>query len=389
LKVMSFVQQAGEQRGRIFALNLVYATGILAVFGLLAGLAVGAALGWGEQFTFMSFRLGLTILLFALALSYLGVWEIPAPGFASGEASQKLGNQEGYVGAFFKGMFATLLATPCSGPLLGAILGATINLSPVQTVAIMMTVGIGMALPYLIIGLRPELVSWLPKPGPWMETLKEFLAFLFLGTVAFFFYGFSDEHKVPVFITLIGVWFGCWIIGKVPNWAALQKRVLAWLVGGSAAALIGFAAFAGLRATPPGETLINWQPYSEARLSALQDEGKTVILDFTADWCINCKVNERYALNTEPTRQLLDELDAVAMVADWSDRDNPEIKQKLQELESRSIPVLAIYPGRQPKQPIILRDLVTQSAVLEALQQAGPSRSRPGLAANTSRLHVR
>lgn len=372
LKVMSFVQQAGEDRRRVLMLNLVYALGILAVFALLAGLAVVFSFSWGEQFTYVEFRLGLTVLMFALALSYLGVWEIPAPSFASGKASQDLGAKEGYVGAFFKGVFATLMATPCSGPLLGYILGATINLSPVQTVVIMMMVGVGMALPYLIIGARPSLVSWLPKPGPWMETLKEFLAFLFLGTVVFFFYGFSDETKVAVFATLIGVWFGCWVIGKVPSWQTIQRRVAAWAVGVSAATAIGMWSFTAL---VPGEEIIRWQPYSEARLDSLLADGKTVVLDFTADWCVNCKVNERYALNTEPTAELLEELDAVAMVADWSDRENPEIKQKLSELQSRSIPVLAIYPGTSPDAPIILRDLVTQQMVLTALQEAGPSRS--------------
>lgn len=372
LKVMSFVQQAGEDRRRVLMLNLVYAMGILAVFALLAGLAVIFSFSWGEQFTYVEFRLGLTVLMFALALSYLGVWEIPAPSFASGKASQDLGAKEGYVGAFFKGVFATLMATPCSGPLLGYILGATINLSPVQTVVIMMMVGVGMALPYLIIGARPSLVSWLPKPGPWMETLKEFLAFLFLGTVVFFFYGFSDETKVAVFATLVGVWFGCWVIGKVPSWQTIQRRLAAWAVGVSAATAIGMWSFTAL---VPGEEIIRWQPYSEARLNSLLADGKTVVLDFTADWCVNCKVNERYALNTEPTAELLDELDAVAMVADWSDRENSEIKEKLRELQSRSIPVLAIYPGNNPGAPIILRDLVTQQMVLEALEAAGPSQT--------------
>ena len=216
------------------------------MFALLAGLAVVFSFSWGEQFTYVEFRLGLTILMFALALSYLGVWEIPAPSFASSKTSQDLGAKEGYIGAFFKGVFATLMATPCSGPLLGYILGATINLSPVQTVAIMMMVGVGMALPYLIIGARPSLVSWLPKPGNWMETLKEFLAFLFLGTVVFFFYGFSDETKVAVFATLIGVWFGCWVIGKVPSWQSIQRRVAAWAVGVSAATAIGMWSFTAL-----------------------------------------------------------------------------------------------------------------------------------------------
>lgn len=370
LKVMSFVKQAGEDRGRVLKLNVVYVLGILSVFALLAVLAVALNFTWGEQFTYFEVKLGLALLLFALALSYLGVWEIPAPSFASSKKSQELESREGYTGAFAKGAFATVLATPCSGPLLGFILGSTLGFSSLQTVVVIMTVGIGMSLPYLIIGARPELVSWLPKPGAWMETLKEFLAFLFLGTVAFFFKGFSDEHKMPVFVALIGVWFGCWVIGKVPNWETFRKRMAAWAIGVGAAAAIGIGAFQYL---VPGEAILPWESYSEDRLAELQGEGKTVMVDFTADWCVNCLVNYEIALDTEETKVLLDELEAVPMIADWSDRSNTIIPAKLQELRSRSIPVLAIYPGSRPDQPIILRDLVSQGAVLEALRKAGPS----------------
>ncbi len=374
LKVMSFVQQAGEDRSRILALNVVYSLGILSVFAVLAGLAVLLSFSWGEQFTYFPVRLGLTLLLFALALSYLGVWEIPVPGMAAGKGSQDLQNREGYTGAFFKGVFATILATPCSGPMLGAILGLTISLAPLQTVMVIMTVGLGMAIPYLIIGLRPALVSWLPKPGNWMETLKEFMAFLFLGTVAFFFNQFADVQKLPVFIAMIGVWFGCWMIGKVPSWESIQKRLLAWSGGLASAAVIGILAFRLLiPAEPePGEKRIHWEPYNETRLAELQAQGRTVMVDFTAKWCVNCIVNYNVALDTEPTREMLEELDAVAMLADWTDQ-NERIKQKLQELESRSIPLLAIYPGSNPYEPIVLRDLVSQDAVLTALREAGSS----------------
>ncbi len=382
LKIMSFVQQAGEDRRRIFMLNIVYVFGILSVFAILAALAVLLSFSWGEQFTYFPVRLGLTLLLFALALSYLGVWEIPVPGMAAGKGSQQLQSREGYPGAFFKGVFATILATPCSGPLLGGILGLTIGLRPIETVIVIMTVGFGMSLPYLIIGARPSLVSWLPKPGNWMETLKEFLAFLFLGTVAFFFNQFSDGDKLPVFVALIGVWFGCWLIGKVPSWEALQKRLIAWAAGTASAAIICILAFKllGPAELAPGEKAIPWEPYNEARLAQLQSEGRTVMVDFTAKWCVNCIVNYNVALNTEPTRQLLEELDAVPMLADWTDR-SATIKKKLEELESRSIPLLAIYPGADPKKPIVLRDLVSQNAVLEALREAGESiSSKSGIA---------
>ncbi len=375
LKVMSFVQQAGADRKRVFLLNLFYAGGILAVFALLTALAVLVSFSWGEQFTYFPVRLGLTILMFAMALSYLGVWEIPAPGMAGGKMSQDLQKREGYTGAFFKGAFATVLSTPCSGPFLGAIFGMTIALTAPQTVVVMMTIGLGMAIPYLLIGVRPSLVAWLPKPGDWMETLKEFLAFLFLATVAFFFNQFSDDHKVPVFVTLIAVWFGCWIIGKVPNWADIEKRLMAWVSGVGIAALIGFLAFQYLGAEPesePGVKAIAWVQYDEAALDQYQAEGRTVLIDFTAKWCVNCIVNYNVAINTEATRKVIEELDAVPMLADWTDR-NDEIKAKLAELESRSIPVLAIYPGANPNQPIVLRDLVSQTDVVNALKKAGPS----------------
>ncbi len=368
LKIMGFVKQAGEDRSRILTLNLVYVLGIMSVFAVFAVVAAVSKFGWGEQFTFFPVRLGLTLALFALALSYLGVWEIPAPGMAGGKASQELQNREGLPGAFSKGVFATILATPCSGPLLGYILGLTLNLSPAHTIAIFLTVGLGMSLPYVIIGLRPSLVTWLPKPGPWMETVKQLMAFLFLGTVAFFFAQFSETQKVPVFVSLIGVWFGCWIIGQVPNWAEFQKRLLAWTGGIAAATLISVWAFSYLK---PDYTLA-WEDYSEPRLQQLQNEGRTVMVDFGAKWCGTCIYNYEVAINTSETRQVIDELNAVALYADWTDY-NLEIKSKLEELNSRSIPLLAIYPGSRPDEPIILRDIITQDAVVEALREAGAS----------------
>ena len=369
LKIMSFVSQAGEDRGKVFTLNLVYAAGIMSVFLVLALLAATLSFQWGEQFTFVGVRLALAILCFALALSYLGVWEIPVPGMAAGKAAQEMQGREGYAGAFSKGVFATILATPCSGPLLGYILGLTLGLSAFHTVIIFLTVGLGMAIPYLIIGANPSLVSWLPKPGNWMETLKQFLAFMFLGTVAFFFAGFKDEEKLAVFVTLIGVWFGCWVIGQVPNWDSIRRRLWAWGIGLSAASLIGFASFQFLT---PQEEILEWEPYNEARLAELQSSGRTVMLDFTASWCVNCQFNTQLAIDTKPTAEMIKELGAVAMLADWTNRDEV-IKSKLTELNSRSIPLLAIYPGSAPEKPIVLRDLVTQKSVLNALREAGPS----------------
>ncbi|WP_250931045.1 protein-disulfide reductase DsbD family protein [Aporhodopirellula aestuarii] len=385
LKVMSFVQQAGSDRKRAFLLNFSYSSGIMAIYVGLAVLMVVFSMAWGEIFTHFEVRIGLIVLMFAMALSYFGFWELPAPGMASSKGAQELQQREGYTGAFFKGMFATVLSTPCSGPFLGgifALIGG--RLPPMQSTLVILVVGIGMAIPYIIMGIWPRLMAWLPKPGPWMETFKEFLAFLFLATVAFFFYSFNDEDKLWVFVTLIGVWFGCWIIGKTPSWQTMQRRVLAWASGVTAAVAISLLAFQFLgpmtEAQKAETELIAWEPYNEVRLQELQSEGKTVLVDFSAKWCVNCLVNLKVAIDTEPTAELIKELNAVAMYADWTDRD-PEIKAKLEELQSKSIPLLAIYPGANPEQPILLRDLVTQQTVLDKLREAGPSRGTKSVAA--------
>jgi suppressor for copper-sensitivity B len=375
LKLMALVDSAGEDHGKVLAHNLWYSLGLLSVFWLLAAIAIflrlrfGENLAWGQQFQFFEFRLVLTLLVFVMALSFLGTWEIPLPGFASGKASQQLQKKEGASGAFFKGVFTTVLATPCSGPFLGAVFGFTVAAPPAITFLIFTTVGLGMALPYIVIGLMPQLVFWLPKPGAWMETVKQLLAFLLLGTVAYLFSLFSDVQKLPVFITLIGAWFACWMIGQVPLWDKLQRRLVAWGGGLATASVIGILAF---RLLIPGEEVMQWQPYSAAQLAKLNSEGKTVLIDFTASWCPNCIVNYKVAINTQETADKIKELNAVPMLADWSNYDE-EIGVKVRELKSNSIPLLAIYPGSDPNNPIILRDLVSQSQVLEALDRAGPS----------------
>lgn len=386
LKIMSFASQAGENRGKVLALNFAYTLGILVVFWALAALAIISTyswgrellgiegqMSWGQQFQYFAFRYGVILLVFALALSFLGVWEIPLPGFVGGKSTQQLQQKEGFSGAFFKGIFTTVLATPCSGPLLGTVFAYTLGKSAVVILSIFTAIGLGMALPYLLIAFFPPLIAFLPKPGAWMDTFKQLLGFLLLGTCVFIFTFFPDSDRVMVFASLIAVWFGCWIIGSVPAWETLPKRLTAWGGGiGIAAALCYFSMWA----TAPASAVIAWEPYNEVRLQQLRDEGRTVLIDFTAKWCITCQMNFKVAINTEETGRLINELNAVPMLADWTDHSE-KIQMKLQELDSNSIPLLAIYPGGSPDAPIVLRDLVTQTDVLTALKQAGPSLTTP------------
>ena len=379
LKVLSFAEQGGRSRAKILGLNLAYVAGLLAVFLVLATLAASVQLGlgdqnfgWGELYTLTWFKVAMTALVFAMALSFLGVWEIPIPGFAASNKATELSRQEGPLGAFCMGVFTTLLATPCSGPFLGPVFGYTISQPPAVTYLVFGSVGVGMALPYLLIGFFPSLVSWLPKPGQWMETLKHLLGFVLLGTVVYLFSTINPDFFLATLATMFGIWFGCWLVGHVPIYAEPKVRAMAWSGGLAAALLVGFASFKMLT---PSETPLPWQPYSAQALAVARAQGKTVLVDFTANWCLTCKTNLKFAINREEVRELVDKNDVVTLLADWTDR-NDTIKQALLELNSQSIPLLAIYPADPNREVVVLRDLISQSNVLEALAEAGPSFDR-------------
>ena len=378
LKVLSFVQQGGESRARIFALNVWFAAGLLLVFVLLATLAafgsllpfLGENLAWGQQFTYTGFKVAMVVVVFAFALSFLGVWEVPIPGFAQSSASGKLQQKEGASGAFFKGIFTTLLATPCSGPFLGPVFAYTLAQPPLVTYIVFLGVGLGMALPYVVIGAFPGLVRWLPKPGPWMDTLKQLMGFVLLGTVVYLFATINAAWFIPTLALMMGVWLACWWIGRVPIYDDTSKQVWAWVGGCAAAALVGYLSFTFLG---PREKILPWQPYSAESLAKLQAEGKTVMIDFTADWCPTCQSNMVLSIDTRRVEEVVKKNNVVPLVADWTDK-GPAIAAKLYELNSNSIPLLAIYPASRPGEVIVLRDIVTQRQVIEALEKAGPSK---------------
>jgi len=373
LKVLSFAEQAGQSRARILMLNLSYVAGLMAVFMVLATLAALAQLGfseesfgWGELYTLTWFKVGMTALVFSMALSFLGIWELPIPGFATSGKATELATREGPFGAFCMGMFTTILATPCSGPFLGPVFGFTISQSPWVIYAIFFSVGLGMSLPYLLIGAVPSLVSWIPKPGAWMDTLKNLLGFVLLGTVIYLFSTINHGYFIATLSLLFGIWFACWMIGRTPITATTAQRRNAWLEGIGVATLVGVFAFQFLT---PSTSMLPWQPFSPQALAAARADGKTVMVDFTAQWCPTCKTNLKFAINRAEVKQWVEENDVVTLLADWTDRSEM-IKTALRELNSQSIPLLAIYPADATKQPIVLPDLLTKKKVLAALAAA-------------------
>jgi thiol:disulfide interchange protein len=375
LKVLAFVQQAGESHRRIFMLNVWYSIGMLSVFMVLAalasgvGMAAGARLGWGEQFTDNTFKIIMTALVFVMALSFLGVWEIPIPGFVGTKRANELQSKEGPIGAFCKGVFTTILATPCSGPFLGAVFGYVLKQPPYMAYCIFGAVGLGMASPYLLIGAYPPLMRFLPKPGQWMRTFEQTMGFLLMATVVYLFSLLPPFYVVPTLTTLLGLAFVCWWIGNTPATQPLH-RMAAWFGGAVLATLIGVLAFTVWLQVPK----IPWQPFSPAAVAKAQAKGKTVMVDFTADWCPNCKLNSKWAIETVAVRDLVHHNGVVPLLADFSNK-SPAIKKALNDLGRNSIPLLVIWPGSGAK-PIVLSDLLSEGEVLDALKQAGPSKKR-------------
>jgi thiol:disulfide interchange protein len=381
LKLMSFAQQSGRARQEVFQMNLWYCAGLFAVFFVLATAAVAANiglantnLGWGQQFGSIPFKIGMLGVVFAFALSFLGVWELPIPGFI-GEKAGHVQSQEGPLGAFLKGVLSTVLATPCSGPFLGTVFGYTLTQPTAVTYVIFGAIALGMSSPYILIGLFPALVRFLPKPGAWMETFKEILGFVMLGTVAYLFYLLRQQPDwfVPTFVMLVAIWMGCWWVGRAQERTGIASFGQ-WVQAGVGAAVVSTVAFFWLG---PHDAFIQWEkPFSVARLAELRREGTTVMVDFSADWCPTCKTNLFFAIETTPVKAAIEKNRVVPMLADWTD-GSEEIREVLEGLGSRSIPLLAIYPGAKPgeqlRDPIVLRDVVTQREVMAALNEAGPS----------------
>lgn len=372
LKLMSFAKQGGESKSRMIAINLSYTAGLMVVFMILATLSITIGLAWGAQNNNFWFRLVVLVVSFALSLSLFGVWEIPIPGFAGSEGSSKLQQQEGLAGAFFKGLFTTILGISCSGPLLGFVLGTTLGMSPAYTLLIFGCIGLGMASPFLLLPFVPGVRNILPKPGDWMDTFKQLMGFVMLAAVIFLYSAIRPEWQIATLTLLMGVGFACWWIGKVPSYEPLNKQLTAWIGGAAAAGLFGVAAFNYLGPPDPKDR-IEWQEFSEAAIAKAEQEGRTVFVDFTADWCMNCKWNLRFSVEQQAVKQLLADNNVVAMKADWSEA-NADIENELKRLKRPSIPLLAVYPAGKPSEVLVLDGLVLQQQVLDTIRRGGPSK---------------
>jgi thiol:disulfide interchange protein len=382
LKVMSFVEQAGKSRSHALALNLWFALGIVAVFMALALLAslsklgLGEGLVWGGQNGSTIFNVVIASIVFAMALSLLGVWEVPIPGFFGSRSMHKAAAQEGPLGAVLKGIVTTILATPCTAPFMATAVAWAVSQSVGTTLAVFATLGLGMASPYILIGVYPELLRFLPKPGAWMETFKQVSGFVLLATVVFILSYIEPAAIIPTIILLLGIAVACWLLARTPLTAELRDRVLSWSYAGAIVLVFVAISFGWLYRIANATADPGWQPFSLAKLKQVAvDEGRTVLVDFSAEWCINCKVFERTVLHTRPVEQAIDRGNVVTMYADFTDYPE-EIRNTIRALGANGVPVIAIFPGNAPYEPIVFGGGYTKDKLIAALERATSRRSQ-------------
>ena len=381
LKIFSFIAQAGESPKRIFRHGLAFAAGIFIWFlglGLLiiALKAGGSQVTWGAfQFQNPLFVVGLSVLVFLFALNLFGLFEITLPGSAT-TSLDHTARREGYGGSFFQGLFATLLATPCTAPFLGSALGFAFGQSSFVILAMFASVALGMSLPYLLLSAQPGWRKWIPKPGVWMERLKQFMGFPLLATNLWLLWVLQNQRGNEAALILLALFlilgFCAWLFGILSVGGSQARVVYLSLIGLLALAAIAFTA-QRIRVTQPATLKtsgavdgIAWVPYTPEALTALRAEGKPVFLDFIASWCLTCQFNERAAINVPAVRQLIKEKGIIAMKGDWTNAD-PAITAALKSFDRVGVPLVVFYPAGKGSEPMVLPELLTEKIVIDTL----------------------
>lgn len=394
IKVLSFLEGA-ENSARSRRHSWLFALGVLLSFQLLAALLLvlrgaGEEIGWGFHLQSPPV-LGLLSLLFFLAgLSFLGVFEVGA--LVAGRAarlSSGAGLSSGGSGAwsaFGSGALATVVATPCTAPFMGPALGLALVLSPLQALAIFSALGAGMAAPYLLLAHLPQLAQRLPAPGPWMETLKQVLAFPLFATVvwlAWVLAGISGPTGIlGLLIALLLAGFGAWFLGRFGAVTAPPRR-RRWVFAGAIATvalavasvipgviLPATAATTTVGTAAVGEGELSWLDFRPGLVEELRAEGRAVYVDFTAAWCLTCQVNKTVVFSSDEVKETFQQRDIALVRADWT-RRNPDITRALSAFGRSGVPLNVYYPPQQDMSsevpPKVLPTVLTPGLVLAAV----------------------
>jgi thiol:disulfide interchange protein DsbD len=365
--------------------GIAYTAGVLVAFGAMAAavIAIRATIGevnWGFQFQSPIFSLLIAYLFFVVGLNLAGVFEIGG-GFTG--MGQGLAAKSGATGAFFTGVLAVVVATPCTVPFMAAALGFALSQPAPQTVAVLLAMGLGLALPYLALSMTPALQRMMPRPGAWMDRLRQFLAFPMFASAVWMIWVLTQQTGPDGVIYALGgmilIAFAIWLmrLGSAGTIGAWLRRGLA-----AASVLLAFAAVLKLQDGPAtaastsggplnsglstGVSFEGWERFSRARMTEAAAAGKPVFVDFTAAWCITCLVNERVALETPAARRAFEQTGTVKLKGDWTNRD-PEITSLLKELGRAGVP-LYLYWAPGAERPKILPQVLTEAAIVSELQ---------------------
>jgi len=392
IKVLSFVQQAGEDRSRVLRLGLAFCAGIMVWFWGFGAISV---LGGNLPLQNPHVVVALTAVMFVFGLSLFGVFEINLPGVATTSLAGAA-EREGYTGAFLKGLLATILGTACTAPLLGGALAWAASQPRSVAFVVFTAAGLGMALPYLVLSAAPGWMRYLPRPGNWMITFKQAMGFLLIGTAVWLLWVLSHQWYeggvvwTVAFLAFLGL--ACWLVGKIDvNWRS-GAQFATWLVAVAVAVGGWFFCYrymfdpqeavaarrAGSRGVVAEYNRLNWddgipwQPYEPGKAEALSRQGYTVYVDYTATWCLTCQTNKKTVLETVAVRERMARLGVVPIKADFTNPD-PAIEEDLKRYHRSAVPLNIIVPACAPDNVQVLPVILTQNTVTAALETAGPS----------------
>lgn len=374
IKGLALVQSSGHERNRMRAHGAMYALGILVSFWAILALllllrAGGHHLGWGFQFQSPYFVACMALLFFFLGLSLAGMFEV---GLSVTSVGGELAQRGGYSGSFFTGVLATVVATPCTAPFMGAAIGFALSQSALITFAVFTLLALGLAAPYVLLTLQPAWIRLLPKPGAWMEHLKQavsipiFLAVIWMVCV---FAQVTGSNGVAALLAgLLLTAIAGWVLGQ---WPARRLSTIAAIVLLAAAIALPCLAAKTLPArgtmTETSTQATAWQPFSPERLAAARADGKPVFVDFSAAWCLSCQVNERVVLDRSDVEEAFRKSGVVMLRADWTNHDDT-ITAALAQLGRSGVPTYALYSGGPESAPTLLPEVLTTGIVMDALK---------------------
>ncbi len=393
IKALALVQSSTAERRAMRLQGLAYTAGILVSFWIVVAVllvlrAGGTQLGWGFQFQSPIFVAMIALLLFFFALSLAGMFEV---GLSATSMGSSLANKHGYAGSFFTGVLAMVVATPCTAPFMGAAIGFALTQSAGITFAVFTGVALGLALPYLLLAFQPAWTRLLPRPGAWMEVLKQATAVPIFATVIWMVWLFAQSAGTNALVGLLAGFLllaiAGWVLGRWPAKLPATVAAVTIVALAIAAPLYGVHSLAGepeqgsAKARTTAEGTAGWQPFTPQVVAMYQAQGRPVFVDFTADWCLSCQVNERVVLRRPEIVERLKDGKIALVRADWTRRDE-DIARALATLGRSGVPAYAVYPGTPGAAPQVLPEVLTPGLVLDALRSV----EEPG-GARTAALH--